>query len=66
MRLQLHDVESVTEEIDHHHSKDLPFITRKLIITDKHGTIIEVLLFGEHAYQLLTNNMEVKHHDLHP
>lgn len=62
MKLQLHDVESVTEAIDHHHDKNLPFITRKLIITDREGIIFEVLLFGRHTYQLLTNDMKVNHH----
>lgn len=65
MRLTLHDVESVTEVIDHHHDKNMPFVTRKLIITDKEGVEVEVMLFGKHTYQLLTRDMEVKHHDLH-
>lgn len=63
MRFQVHDVESVTEVIDHHHQEHLPFVTRKLIITDKDENQIEVLLFGKHAYQLLTNDMKVNHHD---
>jgi hypothetical protein len=63
MKFQVHDVESVTEVIDHHHQENMPFVTRKLIITDKDKNRIEVLLFGAHTYQLLTNDMKVNHHD---
>ena len=65
MKLQLHDVESVTEVIDHHHTKDPPFVMRKLVITDKHGAVTEVSLYAEHTYQLLINNIKVRYNDLH-